>query len=201
MVRWATLLKVLLLVWPLSALAVEPGCRLAVLGDSLTAGYGVDAADAFPARLKEALRKAGQPCEVLDAGVSGDTTAGGLARLDWVLGDKPTHLLIELGGNDALRALPVEQLRANLGCCGPEKPRTGLHVMLAGMLAPPNLGPDYGSAFAQAFASVATEHRVPLYPFFLAGVEGGRNGCRRMGSIPTPLVSKRSSRRLDPGRR
>ena len=89
-------------------------CRLAVLGDSLAAGYGVAEGDAFPVRLEEALRERGVECAVLNAGVSGDTSAGGAARLDWVLADRPTHLLVELGGNDALRGLPVNQLEANL---------------------------------------------------------------------------------------
>ena len=89
-------------------------CRLSVLGDSLAAGYGVAEADAFPVRLEQALKDRGVACTVLNAGVSGDTSAGGLARLDWVLGDRPTHLLVELGGNDALRGLPVEQMRENI---------------------------------------------------------------------------------------
>jgi acyl-CoA thioesterase-1 len=144
-------------------------CRLAVLGDSLTAGYGVATGEAFPVRLEAALREAGKPCAVLDAGVSGDTSAGGAARLDWVLADQPTHLLVELGGNDALRALPVDQLRANLDRIIRTAKGRGVEVMLAGMLAPPNLGRAYGDAFKEVYASLAAEHGIPLYPFFLDG--------------------------------
>lgn len=145
-------------------------CRLVVLGDSLTAGYGVAASEAFPARLAVALAEAGVDCTVLDAGVSGDTTAGGLARLGWVLADKPTHLLVELGGNDLLRALPVEQMEANLDAIVAGAREAGVSVMLAGMLAPPNLGRDYGGSVTEAFERVAARHEVSLYPFFLEGV-------------------------------
>ncbi len=145
-------------------------CRLAVLGDSLTAGYGVAASEAFPARLAAALSAAGVSCVVLDAGVSGDTTAGGLARLGWVLADGPTHLLVELGGNDVLRALPVEQMEANLDAIVGGAKEAGVAVMLAGMRAPPNLGRGYGDAVTETFERIAARHDVPLYPFFLEGV-------------------------------
>ncbi len=145
-------------------------CRIAVLGDSLTAGYGVALEEAFPVQLEEALHDRGHPCEVLDAGVSGDTSAGGLARLDWVLGDSPTHLLVELGGNDALRALPVDAMQANLAAIIERAQAEGIHVMLLGMLAPPNLGSRYGDAFAAVFPRLAERYDVPLYPFFLDGV-------------------------------
>ncbi len=144
-------------------------CRLAVLGDSLAAGYGVDFADAFPAQLERALAGAGITCEVLNAGVSGDTSAGGLSRIDWVLGDEPTHILIELGGNDALRALPVETLEANLAGIIETAQAAGVRVKLAGMLAPPNLGARYTEAFADVYPRLAERYDVPLYPFFLDG--------------------------------
>jgi acyl-CoA thioesterase-1 len=163
-------------VWPavaavLGLLAAPPAmaCRLSVLGDSLAAGYGVAEADAFPVRLERKLTDLGVACTVLNAGVSGDTSAGGLARLDWVLGDQPTHLLVELGGNDALRGLPVEQLESNLNQIVSTAQERGVEVMLAGMLAPPNLGRSYGEAFRQVYADVAASHDVPLYPFFLDG--------------------------------
>jgi acyl-CoA thioesterase-1 len=150
-------------------LAAE-SCRLAVLGDSLTAGYGVPAAASLPVQLEAALRKEGLDCKVLDAGVSGDTSAGGAARLDWVLADKPTHLLVELGGNDALRALPVDQLRRNLEDIVTRAQGAGVKVMLAGMLPPPNLGQDYFAGFAKVYTDLAAEHHHPLYPFVLDGV-------------------------------
>ena len=153
----------------LLAAAPASACRLTVLGDSLAAGYGVAEADAFPVRLERKLADLGATCTVLNAGVSGDTSAGGLARLEWVLGDQPTHLLVELGGNDALRGLPVEQLESNLNQIVSTAQSRGVKVLLAGMLAPPNLGRSYGEAFRQVYADVAAAHDVPLYPFFLDG--------------------------------
>ena len=147
-------------------------CRIAVLGDSLTAAYGLDVADGFPAKLEQALREQGYECAVLDAGVSGDTTAGGLARVDWMLADQPSHVIVALGGNDGLRALPPEQMQQNLDGIVTRLKDDGIPVMLAGMLAPPNLGREYGAAFEAVFPEVAQEHDVPLYPFFLDGVAG-----------------------------
>ena len=151
------------------AAAAQP-CRLAILGDSLISGYGVPLEQAFPSRLAAALEAEGYACEVLNAGVSGDTSAGGRARLAWVLADEPTHLVVELGGNDALRALPVEQLKANLAAIVREAQAAGVEVYLAGMLAPPNLGQEYTEPFRSAYQEVAQEFEVPLYPFFLDGV-------------------------------
>jgi acyl-CoA thioesterase I len=145
-------------------------CKIAVLGDSLAAAYGLDVADGFPARLQQALRQQGYDCAVVDAGVSGDTTAGGLARLDWMLADRPSHVIVELGGNDGLRALPPEQMAQNLGKIITRLKDEGIPVLLTGMLAPPNLGRDYGDAFAAVFPELAERHDVPLYPFFLEGV-------------------------------
>ena len=120
--------------------------------------------------LEAALRKEGLHCAVADAGVSGDTSAGGDARLDWVLADKPTHLLVELGGNDALRALPVDQLRRNLDDIVTRAQAAGVKVMLAGMLPPPNLGQATSRPSSKAYTDLAAEHHVPLYPFILEGV-------------------------------
>lgn len=154
----------------LTAPAGAAPCRIAVLGDSLTAGLGVAREGSFPAQLEASLREQGRACEVIDAGVSGDTSAGGVARLDWVLADQPTHLLVELGGNDALRALPVAALRRNLDEIVTRAEAAGVEVMLAGMLPPPNLGRDYSSSFAQVYTDLAEQHDIPLYPFFLDGV-------------------------------
>jgi acyl-CoA thioesterase-1 len=147
-------------------------CKIAVLGDSLTAAYGLDVADGFPARLEQALRERGYDCAVLDAGVSGDTSAGGLARLDWMLADRPSHVIVELGGNDGLRALPPEQMAENLDQIIARLKDESIPVLLTGMLAPPNLGREYGDAFAAVFPELAEQHGVPLYPFFLEGVAG-----------------------------
>jgi acyl-CoA thioesterase-1 len=172
--RITTFLKGAIAALPLllASEAHAAACRIAVLGDSLTAAYGLDLADGFPARLEQALRARGYDCAVLDAGVSGDTSAGGLARLDWMLADQPSHVIVELGANDGLRALPVEQMAQNLDQIIRHLKDAGIPVLLAGMLAPPNLGRDYGAAFEAVFPRLAQEHDLPLYPFFLDGVAG-----------------------------
>jgi len=145
--------------------------RLLVLGDSLTAGYGLPQGQGFVPRLQAALRAQGHDVQVLDAGVSGDTTAGGLARLDWALADQPQAVIVELGGNDGLRGLPPRETRANLAAILDRLKARGIPALLAGMLAPPNLGADYGREFAEVFKSLAGEHpEVIFYPFFLEGV-------------------------------
>jgi acyl-CoA thioesterase-1 len=145
-------------------------CRISVLGDSLTAAYGVAIEEGFPAQLELALESQDYDCEVLDAGVSGDTTAGGLARLDWMLADQPTHVIIELGANDGLRGLPTEQMEDNLDAIITRLKKDDLSLLLTGMLPPPNLGQDYTDAFAKVFEDLAERHAIPLYPFFLDGV-------------------------------
>ena len=150
-------------------------CRIAVLGDSLTSSFGIPLEQGFPAQLKRALTEDGYDCDVLDAGVSGDTTAGGLARLDWMLTDQPSHVIVELGANDGLRALPTDQMRQNLDAIITRLKDEQIEVLLAGMLAPPNLGKDYGEAFAGVFEDLAKTHDVAFYPFFLDGVAGEPN--------------------------
>ena len=187
MVGRAWLLKTALalgFIYAAPAPADQP-CRIAVLGDSLTSSYGLDLPQGFPARLEEALRAEGYACEVLDAGVAGDTSAGGVARLDWMLGDEPSHVIVELGGNDALRALPPEEMERNLDAILTRLTAEGIPVLLAGMLAPPNLGPDYGAEFAAVFPRVAEKHDVPLYPFFLDGVAGDPDLNQRDGIHPS----------------
>ncbi len=149
--------------------AADP-LRLLALGDSLTAGYGLPHEDAFPVRLEDALRARGHAVVVLDAGVSGDTTAGGRARLDWVLADDPDAAIVALGGNDGLRGLDTEGTRENLMAIVDRLQGEGMPVLIAGMLAPPNLGADYGAAFNAVFPEVAEETGALLYPFFLEGV-------------------------------
>ena len=152
--------------------AAPSPCRISMLGDSLTASYGIPLDQGLPAQLERALNDAGRHCEVLDAGVSGDTSAGGLARLDWVLADQPSHVIVELGANDGLRALPVDQMRDNLDAIIRRLKDEDIPVLLAGMLAPPNLGKAYGEAFAAVFKELAENHAIPLYPFILDGVAG-----------------------------
>jgi acyl-CoA thioesterase I len=145
--------------------------RLLVLGDSLTAGYGLAKNQAFPARLERALRAEGIDAEVIDAGVSGDTSAGGLARLDWALGNPPPDFaIVELGANDGLRGLPPAAMEANLDAILSRLKARNVRVLLAGMRAPRNLGREYAGEFDGVFARLAQKHGAILYPFFLDGV-------------------------------
>jgi acyl-CoA thioesterase-1 len=139
-------------------------------GDSLTAGYGMTAAQAFPARLEAWLHERGIAARVVNAGVSGDTTAGGLARLDWALADKPDLVILALGANDALRGVEPSAVRDNLDKMIGKIEASGAKVLLLGMLAPPNWGDEYKREFDGIFPELARIHHLPLYPFFLEGV-------------------------------
>jgi acyl-CoA thioesterase I len=152
--------------------AAEP--LVVFLGDSLTAGLGLAEDQAYPALLKKKLQEEGTPVRVLNAGVSGDTTAGGLARLDWILGQKPDVMVVALGANDGLRALPVEQTEKNLREIVRRSKAAGAEVLLLGMLMPPNYGPDYTAQFAEMYPRIAEDLDVPLVPFLLEGVGGVR---------------------------
>ena len=147
--------------------------RLMMLGDSITAGYGLARGQALPARLEAALRARGRAVRVIDAGVSGETTAGGRARLDWALAENPHAVIVALGGNDGLRALEPRASRANLAAILDALAAKNLPTMLTGMLAPPNLGAEYGREFAASFSDLARERPgVVFYPFLLEGVAG-----------------------------
>jgi acyl-CoA thioesterase-1 len=147
--------------------------RLMMRGDSITAGYGLARGQALPARLEAALRARGRAVRVIDAGVSGDTTAGGRARLDWALAENPHAVIVALGGNDGLRALEPRASRANLAAILDALAAKNLPTMLTGMLAPPNLGAEYGREFASSFSDLARERPgVVFYPFLLEGVAG-----------------------------
>ncbi|MFQ5972410.1 MAG: arylesterase [Alphaproteobacteria bacterium] len=145
---------------------------IVALGDSLTAGFGLGTDDAFPARLERALGRAGVSVVVVDAGVSGDTTAGGRTRLDWVLADAPDLVIVELGANDGLRGLDPASTFDNLDDILTRLGERGVEALLAGMLAPPNLGREYGDAFNGNYRRLAEKHGVVFYPFFLDGVAG-----------------------------
>jgi acyl-CoA thioesterase-1 len=149
--------------------------RLLALGDSLTAGYNLPADAAFPAQLEKALREAGLNVTAINAGVSGDTSAGALSRLDWSLADKPTHALVALGANDMLRGLSPENAQANIEKIVTKLQSAGVKVMLVGMLAAPNLGEDYGRRFNALYPALAEKYKLPLYPFFLDGVATRRD--------------------------
>jgi acyl-CoA thioesterase-1 len=146
--------------------------RIVCLGDSLTAGYGLAQSDAYPALLQERLRAAGYPHEVVNAGVSGDTSAGGLRRLDWSLRGNVQVLVLALGANDGLRGLPATDLSRNLTAMIQRAKSRGVAVLLAGMEAPPNFGPAYTRQFRQVYAEVARAEQVRFVPFFLDGVAG-----------------------------
>ena len=154
----------------LAAPAGAAEVKLLVLGDSLTAGYGLPRDSGFPRQLERALRANGREVRVIDAGVSGDTTAGGLARLDWALAEKPQAAVVALGANDGLRGLAPAATRANLDAIAAGLAARRVKVLIAGMKAPPNLGREYGAEFEAVFAAVAEGHRALLYPFFLEGV-------------------------------
>jgi len=149
--------------------------RLLMLGDSITAGYGLPPGQGIVPQLQAALVAAGRSVRILDGGVSGDTTAGGLARIDWSLAENPQAAIVALGGNDGLRALPPAGSRANLVGILDRLAARRIPTMLAGMFAPPNLGADYGREFAAIFTSLAAERPdLVFYPFLLDGVAGER---------------------------
>jgi len=141
-----------------------------MLGDSITAGYGLAPEDALPARLEHRLRADGFDAAVINGGVSGDTTAGGLARLGWALGDKPRYALVALGANDALRGLDPQAAYDNLDKILTQLAGQGVKALLVGMRAPTNWGRDYETRFDAIYPKLAAEHHVPLYPFLLDGV-------------------------------
>jgi len=141
-----------------------------MLGDSLTAGYGLIKSESLPVRLQAALEVRTPGLRVINGGVSGDTTAGGRARLAWSLAERPNAVIIALGANDGLRGLAPEQTYANLDAMIRTAKDAGVSVLLTGMRAPPNLGPEYGSAFDAVFPRLAAEHGVAFYPFLLEGV-------------------------------
>jgi acyl-CoA thioesterase I len=152
----------------LSAQAKTP--EVLAFGDSLTAGLGLPANEAFPARLAARLAKEGTAVKMVNAGVSGDTTTDGLARLDWALAERPDFVILALGANDALRGIDPKIVRANLDKIIGKIQASGAKVLLLGMLAPSNWGADYERDFDRIYPDLAKAHDVPLYPFFLDGV-------------------------------
>ena len=167
------------------ALAAGNVPLIVALGDSLTAGYGLAPEQAFPVRLAAYLDARGSRVSIDNAGVSGDTTAGGRARLDWALADRPQYAIVELGANDALRGIDPGAAEANLDAILTVLDARGIRVLLAGMLAPPNLGRDYGDAFKAIYPRLAARHHALLYPFFLDGVAGDAALTQADGLHPT----------------
>ena len=144
--------------------------RILVLGDSLAAGYGLPHSQGFQVKMAAALKARGYDVQLVDAAVSGDTTAGGKARLDWAIGDGVDAALVELGGNDGLRGLDPKQMQANLAAILDALAAKHVPVLLSGMVAPPNLGAEYGDAFKAVFARLGKRPGVIYDPFFLEGV-------------------------------
>ncbi len=161
------------LIWGGTASVAKAGTlEIVGLGDSLMAGYELPEGDGFPAVLEAALKAKGLDVRVANAGVSGDTTSGGLERLDWSAPDGTELVILELGGNDALRGISPAISRDNLDKMLTRLKERNIRVVLAGMLAPPSMGKDYEAAFNPLFTELATKHAVPLIPFFLEGVAG-----------------------------
>lgn len=176
--------------------------RIVGFGDSLMAGFGLDAGQSFPEKLEAALRKNGHDVVISNAGVSGDTTSGGLSRLDWSVPDGTQLVILELGANDMLRGVSPEIAEKNLDTMMAKLKARNIPVLLAGMLAAPNLGADYANKFDAIYPRLAEKYGAPLYPFFLEGVAADKAlllddgmhpnaaGVDRMVELMLPLVEK-----------
>ncbi len=163
----------------------DPRPRIVAFGDSLTAGLGVSADESYPAQLQQRLDALRYHYRVINAGVSGDTTAGGLRRVPWVLNSKPDIVILELGGNDGLRGLSLDQTRSNLDQILQRLQQAGVKVVLAGMKLPPNYGNEYTADFETLYQALAKQYRLPLIPFFLEGVAASATLNQADGIHPT----------------
>jgi acyl-CoA thioesterase I len=178
---------------PVAAAAPAPAPkrpRIVFLGDSLTAGYGLDLEQSVPSLVQKQLDAEGYSYEVVNAGVSGDTSAGGLRRLDWSLDGDVRILVVELGANDGLRGLPVAEMKRNLKTILSTAKKRGIDVLLTGMEAPPNYGAAYTSEFRRAFRDLATEERVAFMPFYLYQVAGVSSLNIADGIHPNPAGAR-----------
>lgn len=179
-----TLCKAMVLVALMTAPAQAAGIRLVAIGDSLTHGYGLEQGKGFVPQLESWLRGQGADVTVVNMGVSGDTTEGGRARLDWALADGADAVIVELGGNDLLRGIDPARSRENLDAMLTELGRRGIPVLLAGLEAPLNYGPEFKEAFDGMYADLAEKHDAILYPSFLAGLEGAEQVMQDDGIHP-----------------
>jgi acyl-CoA thioesterase I len=180
-----------------SAAAVQPPV-VVFLGDSLTAGLGLGVADAYPAVLGQRFAAQGQPIRVINAGVSGDTTAGGLRRLDWLLRQKPDVVVVGLGANDALRGADPAEIERNLREILRKSRAAGARVLLLGMRIPPNYGPDYAGRFTALYPRIAKDMNVPLVPFLLARVGGIPELNQADGIHPTAVGQRKVAENVYP---
>jgi acyl-CoA thioesterase I len=168
--RYAVLVVLVNLMAAVAGAAHAETIKLLVLGDSIAAGFGLPASEALPARLEAKLRADGHDVRVINAGVSGDTTAAGLARLDWVLGEKPEFAIVELGANDMLRGVDPSLTRRNLDAILSKLAAAKVPALLMGMKAGRNLGTEYVNAFEAIYPELAQKHGIALYPFVLDGI-------------------------------
>lgn len=156
--------------WATSFAQAQETRRIVAIGDSLTAGYGLPTGEDFVTQLESALQAKGYKVEIENAGVSGDTTAGGLQRIDWAIGPGADFVILELGANDALRGIEPEETRRNLSQIIEVIQKKDIPILLTGMRAPPNMGSEYAQAFDQIFPDLASRYKTGYYPFFLEGV-------------------------------
>ena len=168
-----------------SSSAPDTRPRVVAFGDSLTAGLGVSADESYPAQLQRRLDTLNYRYRVINAGVSGDTTAGGLRRVPWVLNSKPVLVILELGGNDGLRGLSLDQTKSNLRQIIQRLQQAGVTVILAGMKLPPNYGQEYTMGFEAIYPTLAKQYQLPLIPFFLEGVAASATLNQADGIHPT----------------
>jgi acyl-CoA thioesterase-1 len=182
-----------------AAAASRDGAPLvAFLGDSLTAGLGLSVDQAYPALVERRMAELGSPIRALNGGVSGDTTAGGLRRLGWLISQRPRVVVVGLGGNDALRAQPLAEIESNLRQIVRQARQGGAEVLLLGMRIPPNYGPDYAGGFAAIYPRIAGELHVALVPFLLAGVGGVADLNQNDGIHPTAEGQRRVAANVTP---
>ena len=172
--------------------------KIVGFGDSLMAGYGLDAGQSFPEKLEKALRGKGHDVVIANAGVSGDTTSGGLSRLDWSIPDGTQLVILELGANDMLRGIAPDLTEKNLDAMLARLKQRNIPVLLAGMRAAPNLGPDYQAAFDPIYQRLAEKHGVALNPFFLDGVAADRAYLLEDGMHPNAAGIDRMVEKLLP---
>ncbi len=158
---------------------------LMAFGDSLTAGFGVGSEESYPAKLQDILKKNGYPHKVINAGVSGETTAGGLRRITWLMQQKPQIIILELGANDGLRGLPISAMESNLSDIITLCKKQNAKVLLVGMKVPPNYGKEYSKEFEKTFQKLAKKFKTPLIPFLLEGIAAKRKYNQGDGIHPT----------------